>query len=651
MASIVPVQRQISTQATAKPATPQFRERGKFNQDVYISDIRIQMDARFSAYGALEVRVNDILVFRQAQKGAFSQNRNISLNTTNITLREGNYVEVYIWNSVNTDPVQAGISYSYGMEPLTPASIGESRPRLELNEELSESVGGLDPETRGLLEELEKLKANIGAHRITIDAAELTRRITAATTAIRDPDPNLDSIKAHMARIFDLVGDQAVANDLTEIRAQLQGLLEAINNNEIELNTKPLEELLDDIKDKTVPDDLGIVEAIEIAETVPVPDAANEPLKAIRDVVRDLLNGFNLQELERSITVLKEQIPLFEAGGPDLTIVNKFKQLRLRLEALSETVPDPRKADSSALFPDAIYEPGTHVNVIDTRGYTHFIASMAPFVIDGTGLERIEGSNVAAFINDNTEEIETSSILDFKNSHLKKRLCVQAQLFGLAGVGGRTYVDRQAVFSFTVEVSTDREFTNPRRITAKDSKNTIYTMRWDNRGSNTNLTRGGNTAQRIEATKTGSWLGRPNTPRPTARYWYATAPAVEFPEFTERYARIKQTAALGQASHRDPYTNSQFDLHTGIATLAENRAATPGTAALSFEFQDSFGRWYPAIPAHEIGTIIAGGPPLVVRFSEARYGFPLPASASIFRARLDISGGNIGIGVGLLLLS
>ena len=563
MASIVPVQRQISTQATAKPATPQFRERGKFNQDVYISDIRIQMDARFSAYGALEVRVNDILVFRQAQKGAFSQNRNISLNTTNITLREGNYVEVYIWNSVNTDPVQAGISYSYGMEPLTPASIGESRPSLELNQELSTEAGGLDQDTKNLLAELGKLRANIGARRITIDVDDLRQKITAATEAIESGE-SVAGIRARITEIYDILGEQAIANTLPEITAQLEGIITAINNNDIEIETEQLEDLIDDLKDKTVPDDLGISDGIKSADGAPIPDAARDPMKAMRAALVDLLNGFDLNELKAAITVFEKQIPLFEAAAPDDDLITQFKLILLRLKRQQETIPDPRTSESSLLFPEATYrEDEIHTNILDTKGHTHFIATMKSTPVSDPAMVLKQTEATWGGSTTYTRTI----YYDSKNSNITKslRICL-----GLRPrqVGNGTYNH----LSYTLFYDWDNDLA---ALTARAPTE-------------------GRQAARGAANPAENWF-RVAGLQPTVEYMIPASLVARYWKFTILIGTHAQLDGVDLRSTIQPDPTDPMRDIIYPKGISDDKL-TGGEATLAFEFRDSLGNWYAAIP-------------------------------------------------------
>lgn len=639
MASI-PVQKAITSRERRRTDRPQAAIYSDLHSDVYISDILLQLDARFSAYGAIEIKNDGATLFRQDDLGAFRQYQNFRVGTLNTILRESKALEIWVWNPHTAEPVAISVNLTYSEDEIQPGPLGAPRAIGDLNQELSENVGGLDPPTKALLEELAKIQANIGARRIRVDEAELTARINKAITAIQDPKPNLESIRAHITEIFDLIGGQALANDIEGITAQLEGLLQAINNNEIEIETKNLEDLLDDIKDKTVPDDLGISDGIAIVDQAPIPAAAQPAAEAIKAALVGLRDGFDLQELNRAISTLEDQIPDFEAGAPDDTLTDQFKLILMRLKRQSETLPDPAKADSSALFPNTLYEPGTHTNVIDTRGYTHFIASMAPHVIDGTGFDVIQGADVGDIYGDQTGEVSKVRIFDLRDSHTKKILCIQPQFFGLGYSGGRpNYTGRETVHSIKIESSPTPDFENPTRIFQKAGKKLIYNMKWERTGG-TSIQIARDSA-RLEPV--GFWFSRFGA----RSYNTITAPAVELNEFTDRYVRITHTTELVRAG-QDPYPS---DAQTSLKPLVEDRAETPGVAALSFEFQDNFGRWYPAIPASEIGTLLAGGDPLVVRFSEARYGFPLPASATLFRARLDISGGRIGLGVALLLLS
>ena len=616
MTQLVSVQRQIRSTDRAQPAEPQFSEPARYNQDTYLSDIRIQMDARFSAYGAIEVKIDRISVFKQTQQGAFRQNKNISIPTGNTILPIRRMVEIWIWNPHTADPVSVGISYSYGIEPLLQSDLGESRSLEEFNQELSTNVGGLDQETRDLLAELGKLRANIGARRITIDVDDLKAKITATVAAIESGE-SAAGIRRRIGEIYDILGEQEIANTIPEITAQLSGILTAINNNDIEIETEQLEDLIDDLKDKTVPDDLGISDGIKSADGAPIPDAAQDPMKAMRAALVDLLNGFDLNELKAAITVFEKQIPLFEAAAPDDDLITQFKLILLRLKRQQETIPDPRTSESSLLFPEATYrEDEIHTNILDTKGHTHFIATMKSTPVSDPAMVLKQTEATWGGSTTYTRTI----YYDSKNSNIVKslRICL-----GL----------------------------RPRQVGNGTYNHVGYTLfyDWDNdlAALTARAPTEGRQAAQGAANPAENWF-RVAGLQPTVEHMIPASLVSRYWKFT---IIIGTHAQLDGVDLRDTIQPDPADPMQDIIYpkgISDDKL-TAGEATLAFEFRDNLGNWYPAIPP--AGPLKTGGAPVIIRFSEAAYGFPLPTGAAVLRARLDIAKGNIDLGVAMLLLS
>ena len=613
----IPVQRRITSTDRRRPDKPQLRIQSDINADVYISDILIQLDARFSAYGAIEIKNDGVPLFRQDDLGAFAQYKNFRISALNTILRETRALEIWIWNPHTEDPVSVSVNLTYSDERLEPGPLGSPRSLSEFNQELSVAAGGLEPATRALLDELGKLRANIGARRITIDVPAVEAKIAAAIRAIETGETP-ESIQARLTELYELLGDQEIANDLTGITAQLQGILEAINNNEIEIETARLEDLLDDIKDKTIPDDLGISDGIEIARGAPVPAAAKAPLNAILEALIDLRNGFDLNELKRAIATFETQIPLFEAGAPDETLTDQMRLILMRLKRLNETIPDPRSSESGLLFPEARYmKDTTHVNVLDTKGHTHFIATMKSTPI--TDPSRILDDTEARW--GGSTAYTRTIYYDAKESQFEKRVRI------------------------CLAINTGRDLT----------RGGLTTIQYAT----------GNDLEALKAAGPGSQISsRISTSWISGAFGYQPTTEIQAPKRFERYHKITINMGLHNDDASGPPGQPERDRSDQVipdpadykkdlvyVKGVEDDGLVRGRATLSFEFMDGLGNWYPAIAGSPASTIQTGGAPVIIRFSEATYGFPLPAGGSVFRARLDITNGNIDLGVALLLLS
>ena len=584
--------------------------------------------------------------------GSLAQNKSIIINTAGTLLRQGALLEILGWTS-NGRPARAGISLSYSLEPAQGGSPGAPRSLFETNQELSVPVGGLDPDTKNLLDELEKVKAAIGARRIRIDPAVFTARINAAISAINTPDPNLESIRAHVQSVLDLVGDQQIAGDLTGIIAQLAGVLEAINSNDIQIDTANIEDLLDDLRDRTLPDDLGISDTLSIAEGAPIPPAAQAPMDAIKATIEALRDGFTLQELRTAIDVLAKQIPLFEAAAPDPDLTNHLKLLKMRLEIQSETVPGPNPPDSGALFPAAVYDKGTHTNVIDTKGHTHFIATMSS-VMEEKDMVRLisETGDVLELGMDDYKKTKTRTwVFDSGNSHIRK------VWYGSIGRPSGT----QATPEFEIDITWSEHPTifdhtqAPPGVQIGDP-GPPRTMLPEYPFISHETVRSGQPVPRIFQ----SYQRDDKTWAVERTSIIGTRGSNQIPIFlhasTARYIRVRITIRVPRFYTSEQQWLTDRDAGVGLDRLTFgsviNRAGASGTAYLSFEYKDNFGEWHPAITAAETGaSLIQDGPPAIVRFSETQYGFPLPTGPDIFRARLDVIGGSISLRVAMLLLS
>ena len=670
------IHRTLTTSEPHPPERPQIEIRAIDNSDVYLSDINVQLSVQYSQSGGLIARVGGVEVSR-FDPGSLAQNKSIIINTGGTLLRQGALLEILGWTSGGTK-ARAGISVSYSQEPTPGAPPGAPRSLFETNQELSVNVGGLDEGTRDLLNELEKVKAAIGARRITIDAAEINKRITNAINALSLPDPNPDDIDHHLKSIFDLVGDQELANDRAGIARQLEGILEAINQNEITVDTTKLEDLIDDLTDKTVPDDFGISDGIKIADLAPVPAAATAPLLEIKGALTGLLDGFNLQELARAIATLKEAIPKFEAAAPDPDLITAFKLIRLRLERQAETVPDAKQVDNASLFPRRLYEPGTHTNVLATRGHSHFIASMAIFPADTDNIIIRSGSKL---FTPGTIQAEGSPrptidapyspppiIVDTETDQTTKRIQLSIEAWAkpfVVSLGDRLQLlgGSGICVRLTLETSPTSDFLTPKYV---DHTAFVMEIPSGDRTATRNVQGAFWAASFNQIPATGPlrhgssnpalpWMerrGDQGIPPAFPGWGIATAMSKEFADFKDRYFRIRSEIAINLAPGENWDDPEHFYIGPGyqIAAITDLNAKQ-GRGTLSFEFQDAFGDWYPVIPGSELGSIGIGEPPLVVRFSEMKYGFPLPAGQDIFRARLDVQGGRVPLGVGLLLLS
>lgn len=580
---------------------PILRFKPKYNDNVYLSTITLQFDARFSAYGALEIRANDQLLLKQATGGSFSQYKNYALEITNTVLNQGEYLEVYLWNPKTDDPVGISLSFSYDLDPLQAGDIAESRSVSESNKELSESVGGIDEPTKALLAKLSEIKSNIGARALTIDTAALSDKITLVINAINNDEPRL-AILQGIHEIFEVVGGQDITNDPTRITAQLQGLLEALQATDLEVDTGKLETLIKTLTSKTIPDDLGISDVLAAVAAPPdLEPEANAAILAIRTAIVDLLNGFDLYELQRSINVLDTNIEVLERRAPGLSLTDDFRLLRLRLKRQHETVPSLREAESSALFPRQLYLPGTsHTNVIDSKGHDNFVASMTSDKLE-TEVNKI-GDHDPFIVNPKTAESSKSFIYDFKDT-----LTLKQPTFQIISSGSSDGPELD--FQIRIHASNTADFAE-----------SIY------------LWGIGNTSR----FRNGYWT-MPKAGNPSS-YTLPISGRVY------RYLRITLSTSRTHISGRA--FAASYEIINVKDSLVEG-----GKGFLSFELKDEFENWYPVILASELGSITDGGTPVIIRFNQDTFGFPLPASKTIFRARLDIEGGALKLGVSLTLLS
>ena len=655
------IQETITVDVQGRPERPVYSFRNPFHRRAFVSDTHLQLTVEFSQFGGIEFHMNQIKIARQ-DPGSLAQYKTFTIRSGTVYLNEGDLIEIYAW--VPPGPARSArfsFTFTISDDPVDPGISGAPRSLFETNQELSVPVGGLDQDTLDLLAELGKIRANIGAQKITIDRGELDRLVGAAITAIMQPDPSADSIRDRVGQILALVGNQELANDIPAIIQQLEGLLNAINSNEIEVKTDTLEELIGDLTHKTVADDFGITDVLQIV-SAPAPAPAQAPLKAIKEVVDDLLGGFNLQELKRAISTLKTQIPLYEAAAPDQPdLAQQLKLFRMRLERASETIPDPLQTESGALFPKRVYSPGTHTNVINSKGHTHFIASMVPFMAPEAAVQTLSETGARlAFERTvippthpdylepepriDTDQTPTRTwIFDTGNSTRTKRPVFRFRIgqYGQIGTGDFTNSLRWH-FDMKYETSNTHDFSDV--IDTVNDHNLLLSY-------NPRLSVGGG--------REGQNLIRVATPVDKGGWDLTTIQrftdifTYNRPETTARYYRISITMKYGA-----PYLSARtFDddmagTREGISFIdAIDSLHLTGYAALSFEFRDEFGNWFPAITDSETGGAYRQGQTKIFRFSEAVYQFPLPAGGDIFRARLDVWGGTVGLGISMILLS
>lgn len=607
MTEIIAVQKTIVAEnQKSKPQTAQFVFIPKFdNEDVYISDINLQLDVRFSEYGSIEIRAGDIPLFVQHERGAFRQYQTYPINVANTILRQSKKLEVYVWNAYSPDPVTVTVSFAYSLDPLTGGAIGAPRSQTELNNELTVPVDGLDPGTKELISKLQEIRAVIGTQPLELDLDAISEKISLLLSDI-ETGGNLQAIQQGVFQIFELAGGQDIAGDTSGIAAQLQGLLDTIQNRDLEIKTTPLELLLKQLTSKTIPDDLGISDALQATVQEAPPAPINTILVKLRTGIVDLLNGFDLHELQKMIVLLNINIPALEAENADDSIINIFRLLRLRLQRQHETIPSLKESENNTLFPKILYAKDTeHTNIIDSKGHTNFIASMTSDELKQVWKYTSDDAPVSVPPSMETRFAYTENsatktfIVDLGDSFIEKLIRIThslngGQFFGGTGDAG---VARIAVYA-----------SNEKAVPI-DPANLIQTS-----------------GEHARYVSPGTWIQFGNVHFKTNKRYIAIVTSLE--------NITRNTATL------------QYSIDT-ITDLSR----TGGIAALSFELKDNFDVWHPVITAQELGLITNGGPPVIVRFNETDFGFPLPASTTLFRAKLSITGGSIKTGVSMTLLS
>ena len=426
--------------------------------------------------------------------------------------------------------------------------------------------------------------------------------------------------------------------DNVMIIAELEAIIDAVNNQEISLDDTNIVNELVNVKNSV--DDISVA-----SETIPkaIQDIDIEiangaqgdyliALNLVKTALIGLRDGFDLDELNSVISSLNINLGLIRNNSESLGLL--LDSLKISLEIAARN-PSLIPSQVNFLFPKRVYRNEEVTQLINTKGNRNLIV-----LLGASTIESPEDLN-----------------------HVDNPADVPINYNGFVTGGSQDAITRtkETRFDFKYPQFTDRLFDlHPEAdgsIDIASGSCRIYYPAGKNRGGHY-ITYGW--VRRASYVRTFDVYESDNENFANETQLKNDVSAAELSAIvgTKRYLRIVERMSITISNHttssnqtnvgqgRSSTTTcaaSSTGSHTPVPTTfddAMDDAIVGGIARLSFEVKDGNNEWFELISAEEVGSITEGQK-TVFEVGEAVSGHVLPSTQTHFRAKLTITNGGI----------
>ena len=613
--------KKVTSDEKKKTELPQIEFKNPYRVDVFVTNILLLPDVFFSRKGQVTVKVGDITVLDESDAGTYERNKSIQISLNEEILKRNESIKIWFWNGMadDTDKITLTALAKISKNPSDTSQASDTWSSDEINRLISDSY--VDNSTSFLSDTL-SLKLDDVINSIDTTDSDITTKLQAVINALPVSPANADIIaKLNLIKSSVDTTDldittklQAVINALpvspanADIIAKLNLIKSSVDTTDLDITTK-LQAVINALPVSPANADIiaklnlikSSVEA-SVKNTIPkvisdIGDMGSPPTQItnIKTALEGLRDGFDIDELNDTISTIQTNIAYIRTNYPDLAL--EIDEILIELETLA-TSPSLLQSRSDIVIPKIQRsENSITTALINMKGNRNLIVTMttAPAVrpnVDSYHSGATDYGNAVDASQSTYMDLNSNNdfvIIDFGSSvNRTVYFYVSYRHHWHTGTGG----NGSTFLGLAIQGS-------------------------NNKTTWTNLTY--NQTQ---------WL--PNSGE--MRYHVRRCN-----QYSYRYYRVKNT---------NTYYKSRGNLHDVF-----NGKIYGGIGYLSFEILSPFNTWQTLIHASEIGTItnIATQNQNITReFGESISRHILPSSQSKFRAKLSITFGGLKTGIGIM---
>ena len=156
------------------PKKPNHTITNPIKQDVYVNSIEITPDAYFSRKGKIRILINDTVILKELEVGAYSGQKLFQIPLDNQILNKQSKIEFFVWNGLDRDKVSLSVNLQISDQPSSVVFSGIPTNVDELNSLISDNY--ISQQTQFQLDKLDSLIDSVDE--ISVSSETIPQAIT-----------------------------------------------------------------------------------------------------------------------------------------------------------------------------------------------------------------------------------------------------------------------------------------------------------------------------------------------------------------------------------------------------------------------------------------------------------------------------------------
>ncbi len=252
----------IQSSEIKKTEFPQIELKNPYRVDVFVTNLLLLPNAYFSKKGIVKVQIGNITVLDESPAGTYERNKSIQISLNEEILKRDESIKIWFWNGIDANKVTLSALAKISDNPNDTSQAGETWSADEINNIISDNsiqntIQFLSDVLSGKLDVLDDSVSNID---VTVDQTDVIDKLQGVIDSV-----DLENI---------------------ELKAKLDSIISATQSEHSSAFQVKIADLIDSLPDS--PDNVGILEELQGIKTQVGQEHSADTISKIQELITAL---------------------------------------------------------------------------------------------------------------------------------------------------------------------------------------------------------------------------------------------------------------------------------------------------------------------------------------------------------------------------